>query len=123
MKFETLRIAQIPNVIGLILYSILAAIGYFTKEVLFIIAGWTLVIFFGWTCFLVSKYGNVTMEPCLITGPLGVACKRIWSIKNKNHVMVYYPVDKRKWQMAAKSPEIYFQTYGIYGHNEKVAAA
>ena len=25
--------------------------------------------------------------------------------------------------MAAKSPEKYFQTYSIYGHNEKVAAA
>ena len=31
------------------------------------------------------------------TGPHGVGCQRIWTKKNRNHVLVYYPISQQQW--------------------------
>jgi hypothetical protein len=109
IKCETIRVVQIPNVLGLIVYGLFSMIAYFTSsQRVQIMAGWILVVFFGWTCYLANKYGNISLEACATTGPFGVACQRFWTKKNKNHVMVYYPIQKRKWKLALNNPNLHF---------------
>ena len=31
------------------------------------------------------------------TGPHGVGCKRIWTKKNDNHVLVFYPISQKQY--------------------------
>jgi hypothetical protein len=64
------------------------------------------------------RFGEVNysmMAP--YTGKFGVGCKRIWSEKKSNHILAFYPVERKAFETAMKREEnkMPFEYFGEKG--------
>ena len=95
IREESVRGAQLPSLAGYGLYiaTHLITAGDYAAMV-------TFIAFAIGTCLSISLwwfYGEcdfTAVNEIAMTGPYGVGCRRFWTKKKGNHVLVFYPISK-----------------------------
>lgn len=115
------RILQWPNKTGLILYFIMLIISGIGRiwNMDFPVARFVFLciyaVLFLWSFIMFALYGEGNFDDLPpVTGKFGVGIKRFFSDKNKQLVLVFYPVEKQKWLEKLKDEANWFN-YNIWG--------